>query len=93
MARSAALIGPRTVVLDLKGRTVIPGLIDCTFTCSCTALCAAGCDGVRSPEEAAQRVLLSKGEPAGEWISARGIGCGRHCLPASRRLMPLPEHR
>ncbi len=93
------LIGPRTVVLDLKGRTVIPGLIDSHVHLLMYGLALQQVDvtGVRSPEEAAQRVLAqAKARPAGEWILGRGWDRNLWPSPAFPRRETLdavaPEH-
>lgn len=71
----AALIGPRTRVIDLAGRTLVPGLIDSHLHASMGAAneFAVSLRGVRSIADIqariAQRVAQVKG---GEWISASG---------------------
>ena len=69
------LIGPRTKVIDLKGKTVLPGLIDAHVHLSSYGLALAQLDlrGTKSIEELKSMVRkraisLSKGE----WILGRG---------------------
>jgi predicted amidohydrolase YtcJ len=68
-------IGPRTEVLDLKGRTALPGLTDAHLHFVAYALSLQQVDllGVRSPEEATRRVEVQVAQkPAGEWVLGQG---------------------
>ncbi len=75
-AREAlALRGPRTRVLDLGNRTVIPGITDAHLHLLGlgVALRTADLTGTRSYDEVIQRVAARARElRAGEWISGRG---------------------
>ena len=70
-----ALKTPRTQVLDLRGQTVIPGLIDhhLHFTGYAMGLARVNLEGARSVGEAAARVAerVRAAQP-GEWIFGRG---------------------
>ncbi|MGD8810464.1 MAG: amidohydrolase family protein, partial [Gammaproteobacteria bacterium] len=70
------LIGDGTVVVDLEGRTVVPGLIDNHFHFTRAVQRwhrQARLDGVSSRVEALE-ILAAKAEamPAGEWIMVQG---------------------
>ncbi|HEX5830356.1 MAG TPA: amidohydrolase family protein, partial [Gemmatimonadaceae bacterium] len=70
-----ALRGPRTRVLELGGRTVIPGMTDAHahFLGLGTALRTVDLTGTRSYDEVIRRVQARARElPAGSWIVGRG---------------------
>ena len=75
-AREAkALTGPRTRVLDLAGRTVIPGMTDAHahLLGLGQALRSVDLTGTRSYDEVVARVAARAKElPAGSWIVGRG---------------------
>jgi hypothetical protein len=70
-----ALKTPRTQVLDVRGQTVIPGLIDhhIHFTGYAMGLARVNLEGARSVGEAAVRVAERvRAAKPGEWIFGRG---------------------
>lgn len=70
----AALAGPKTKVVDLRGRTVLPGLIDTHAHVERAGLLkvTVGFEGVSSVEEALARVREGADRtPAGAWIRGR----------------------
>src|SRR5258708_33021490 len=74
-AEAMALRGQNTRVLDLPGRTVLPGLIDAHvhLTGLGQALRTVDLMGVRSYEEVVARVAARAHEMRpGEWIRGRG---------------------
>jgi predicted amidohydrolase YtcJ len=67
--------GPRTRVVDLAGKTVVPGLIDAHVHLSELGANLARLDlaGVRTEQEAVNRVVeRAKTIPAGQWITGSG---------------------
>jgi len=73
--RALALRGPRTRVVDLKGATIIPGLIDAHGHISSlgSALGQVDAVGTRSAEEIASRVReAARTAQPDEWILGRG---------------------
>lgn len=66
------LVGPETLVLDLGGRTAIPGLIDAHVHLLWfgTSLGQVDLTGARSVEEAAERTARHR--PDGEWVQGAG---------------------
>lgn len=74
-AGALALRGPRTRVVDLAGKTVVPGLIDAHVHLSELGANLARLDlaGVRTEQEAVNRVVeRAKTVPAGQWITGSG---------------------
>jgi predicted amidohydrolase YtcJ len=70
-----ALVGPRTRVLDLDGRTVIPGMVDAHAHLLGLGQSLRSVDlvGTTSYEEVVARVVARAREaPAGTWITGRG---------------------
>ncbi len=70
-----ALRGPRTRVLDLPGRTIIPGMVDAHFHFMNVGASLRNVDlvGTRSEAEVVQRVAARSREVrAGEWVRGRG---------------------
>ncbi len=70
-----SLICPRTEVIDLAGRTAIPGLTDAHlhFVGYGLSLQRVDLTGIRSPAEAAERVRArAETTPPGEWVCGRG---------------------
>ena len=67
--------GPRTRVVDLAGKTVVPGLIDAHVHLSELGANLARLDlaGVRTEQEAVNRVVeRARTVPAGQWITGSG---------------------
>jgi predicted amidohydrolase YtcJ len=75
-AREAmALRGPRTLTVDLGGRTVIPGMVDAHAHLLGLghSLRNVNLVGAKSYDEVIARVVqFAKGQPAGTWILGRG---------------------
>jgi hypothetical protein len=74
-ARAMALRGPSTRVVDLDGRTVIPGMVDAHGHVSGLgqALRTVDLTGTRSYDEVIARVVeRAKTTPPGQWIIGRG---------------------
>ena len=72
---AVALRGPQTRVVDLGGRTVIPGMVDAHGHVSGLgdALAIVDLVGSTSVEDVVARVVAkSGGKAAGQWISGRG---------------------
>jgi predicted amidohydrolase YtcJ len=68
-------VGKRTEILDLAGRTAIPGLTDAHvhFAAYGLSLQRVDLSGARSPVEAAERVRArAEKTPPGEWVRGRG---------------------
>jgi hypothetical protein len=68
-------IGPRTLVVDLEGRAVSPGLVDghCHLYGLGRALEELELRGIGTPEEIAAKVVeAAKSRGPGEWIRGRG---------------------
>ena len=74
-AGARALAGARTQVLDLGGRTVIPGMTDAHAHVAGlgSSLQSVNLVGTRSYDEVIARVVeRARTTPAGEWITGRG---------------------
>lgn len=70
-----AFVGPQTEVLDLAGRTAIPGLTDAHvhFAAYGLSLQRVGLGGTGSAREAVERVReRAQAMPEGEWVLGRG---------------------
>jgi hypothetical protein len=70
-----AFVGPKTRLVDLPGRAIVPGLVDghCHLYGLGVALETLSVRGKRSAEEAAKVVAeAAKGRAKGEWITGRG---------------------
>jgi predicted amidohydrolase YtcJ len=97
-AQARALAGPRTVVRDLAGATVLPGLTDSHSHAIDLgrALAAVDLFGVVDEAEAVARVQARAAELApGEWIVGRGWdeGAWANNYPDKRLLSArVPEH-
>ncbi|MDX2191840.1 MAG: amidohydrolase [Gemmatimonadales bacterium] len=81
------LVGPRTVLRNLRGATVLPGAVDAhTHVVELgTSLARIDLVGVRTPEEAIARVVKAAGRPVpGAWILGQGWDEGAW---ADRRLV------
>ena len=99
------LVGRRTRVIDLAGRTVTPGLVDAHLHLATDAASASLIDvrdlftEVRSIPDILQRMAAAaQRTPAGEWIIARGSPIQELRLAEKRRLTRgdldpvLPHH-
>src|SRR5258705_13929638 len=86
-----ALAGPSTRVIDLGGRTVIPGLIDSHIHAIRAGLSYATevhWSGVRTLKEALDRIrAAAKAAPRGSWLVVAG---GRDHPPVRRKRRPTP---
>ncbi len=77
-----ALAGPATAILDLRGRTVVPGLIDSHCHLASSARSAARYVDARVPPNRSIRDVLrniaerARITPPGEWIIAHGCQFG-----------------
>jgi predicted amidohydrolase YtcJ len=97
-AGAEALRGPATRVLDLKGATVLPGLVDSHTHIAELGEAASRVDlvGVKTEEEAVARVVeRAKGTPKGQWIVGRGWdeGAWANHYPDLRLLSEkVPDH-
>ena len=99
-ARGAlALRGPNTQVIDLGGRTVIPGMTDAHahFLGLGEALRDVDLTGTRSYEEVIARIVArADSTPAGSWIVGRGWDqndWGNTAFPTHEKLSAaLPNH-
>jgi predicted amidohydrolase YtcJ len=72
---AAVLRGPRTNVIDVSGKTVVPGFTDSHghFTSLGTALRTVDLTGTTSYQQVVERVAgRAAQQPAGAWISGRG---------------------
>jgi hypothetical protein len=70
-----AFLGPKTRLVELGGRTVMPGLIDahCHLYGLGVALETLSTRGAKSPEDVARAVAeVAQKRPSGEWITGRG---------------------
>ncbi len=99
-AREArTLAGPRTQVVDLNGRTVIPGMVDAHahFGGLAETLSSVDLVGVTSYDELIARVVARAGTvPEGTWIQGRGWDQNRFAdgqFPSHERLSAaVPNH-
>ncbi len=69
-----ALMGPKTVVVNLEGRGVTPGLVDghAHLYGLGTAVESVSLKGIASEEEAAAAVAKAAASQPGEWVTGRG---------------------
>jgi predicted amidohydrolase YtcJ len=90
-----ALVGPTTRVLDLRGRTVVPGFEDSHAHLLGIGFARLDVDlvGARSYDEVVERVgRAAKGRPPGEWIRGRGWHEGKWDAPAPGAVRGFPTH-
>lgn len=104
-AEIAQLVGRRTTVVELGGRTVLPGLMDCHMHLATDAAVASQIDvrdiftGISSiPEILEAMVARAKETPPGDWVIARGSPIQELRLAEKRRITRhdldavLPDH-
>jgi hypothetical protein len=90
-----ALVGPRTRVLDLRGRTVVPGFDDSHAHLLGIGFARLDVDllGTRSFAEVVERVAAAvKGRRPGQWIRGRGWHEGKWGAPAPGSVRGFPTH-
>jgi predicted amidohydrolase YtcJ len=90
-----ALVGPRTRVLDLAGRTVVPGFDDSHAHLLGIGFARLDVDlvGTRSYAEVIRRVAeAAKTRKPGEWIRGRGWHEGKWDSPAPGAVRGFPTH-
>jgi hypothetical protein len=90
-----ALVGPRTRVLDLGGRTVVPGFDDSHAHMLGIGFARLDVDltGTRSFAQAVERVAAAvKGRKPGEWVRGRGWHEGKWDAPAPGSVRGFPTH-
>jgi len=90
-----AFVGPKTRVLDLRGRTVVPGFDDAHAHLLGIGFAHLDVDltGTRSYAEVVARVAEAvKGRRSGEWIRGRGWHEGKWDAPAPGAVRGFPTH-
>jgi predicted amidohydrolase YtcJ len=91
----AALVGPTTRVIDLKGQTVIPGFSDSHVHLLAIGTARLGLDlqGTRSYRDVVERVAGAvKDKKAGDWIRGRGWHEGKWTEPSVPTIRGFPTH-
>lgn len=94
-AEVAALVGPKTRVLDLRGRTVVPGFDDSHAHLLGIGFARLDVDlvGTRSFAEVVERVAAAvKGRRPGEWVRGRGWHEGKWDAPEPGSVRGFPTH-
>jgi predicted amidohydrolase YtcJ len=94
-AEVQAFVGSRTRVLDLGGRTVVPGFDDSHAHFLGIGFARLDLDlvGTRSYEEVIERVAAAvKGRRTGEWIRGRGWHEGKWDAPVPGSVRGFPTH-
>jgi len=94
-AEVQALVGPKTRVLDLPGRTVVPGFDDSHAHLLGIGFARLDVDlvGTRSYAQVLDRVARAvKGRKPGEWIRGRGWHEGKWDAPAPGSVRGFPTH-
>jgi hypothetical protein len=89
------LVGSRTRVLDLAGRTVVPGFDDSHAHLLGIGFARLDVDlvGTRRYAEVVERVAAAlEGRPPGEWVRGRGWHEGRWETPAPGAVRGFPTH-
>ena len=90
-----ALVGPGTRVVDLRGRTVVPGFNDAHAHLLGIGFARLDVDlmGTRSYSEVVQRVAAAAaGRRPGEWIRGRGWHEGKWEAPGPGSVRGFPTH-
>jgi predicted amidohydrolase YtcJ len=90
-----ALVGPKTRVLDLGGRTVVPGFDDSHAHLLGIGFARLDVDlvGTRSYAEVVERVAKAvMGHRPGEWVRGRGWHEGKWDAPAAGSVRGFPTH-
>jgi predicted amidohydrolase YtcJ len=90
-----AFVGPKTRVLDLRGRTVVPGFDDSHAHMLGIGFARLDVDlvGTRSYTDVVERVARAlKGRRAGEWVRGRGWHEGKWDAPAPGAVRGFPTH-
>jgi predicted amidohydrolase YtcJ len=91
----AALVGPRTRVVALAGRTVVPGFDDAHAHLLGIGFARLDVDltGTRSFDEVVARVAAAvKARRPGEWVRGRGWHEGKWAAPARGAVRGFPTH-
>jgi len=91
-----ALVGPRTRVVDLRGRTVVPGFEDAHAHLLGIGFARLDVDlvGTRSYAAVVARVRVAvRGRKPGEWIRGRGWHEGKWDAPAPGAVRGFPTHQ
>ncbi|HXK09120.1 MAG TPA: amidohydrolase [Vicinamibacteria bacterium] len=91
-----ALVGPRTRVVDLRGRTVVPGFEDAHAHLLGIGFARLDVDlvGTRSYAAVVARVREAvRGRKPGEWIRGRGWHEGKWDAPAPGAVRGFPTHQ
>jgi len=91
----APFVGPETRVLELGGRTVVPGFDDAHAHLLGIGLGRLDVDltGARSFDEVVARVGAAvRGRPSGEWVRGRGWHEGKWDAPARGSVRGFPTH-
>lgn len=91
----APLVGPGTRVLDLAGRTVVPGFYDAHAHLLAMGFARIDVDleGARSYAEVVARVAAAvKTRPPAEWIRGRGWHEEKWSVPAPGAVRGFPTH-
>ena len=94
-AEVQALVGPKTRVLDLRGRTVVPGFDDSHAHLLGIGFVRLDVDltGTRSYAEVVERVAAAvKSRRPGEWVRGRGWHEGKWEEPAPGSVRGFPAH-
>jgi hypothetical protein len=95
LAEVRAFVGPRTRVLDLRGRTVVPGFDDSHAHLLGIGFARLDVDltGTRSFAEVVERVRVAvQGRRPGEWVRGRGWHEGKWEAPAPGSVRGFPTH-
>jgi predicted amidohydrolase YtcJ len=90
-----AFVGPQTRVLDLPGRTVVPGFDDSHAHLLGIGFARLDVDlvGARSYAEVVERVAeAARGRGPGEWVRGRGWHEGKWDAPAPGSVRGFPTH-